>query len=124
MIKWAVLELMGHNRHIGRVSEVQLFGSPMGQMEELDEEGNLGKPIHFNAASVYRLTEITEEDARERVKPYVYAALPAVYESGVIPELDPFCTGETDCDCFNCKPAHVRFVPMGLPPGPSGEEAF
>jgi hypothetical protein len=80
MIKWAVLELMGHNRHIGRVSEVQLFGSPMGQMEELDEEE--------------------------------------------IPELDPFCTGETDCDCFNGKPAHVRFVPMGLPPGPSGEEAF
>lgn len=61
--RWAVLELLGHRRLVGRVSEVELFGRRMGLVEVPTRDGGFARQ-HFGGASVYALTETTEEKVR------------------------------------------------------------
>lgn len=59
---WAVLELMGHVRTAGRVSEVELFGVKMGRIEIPNGDGWVTQ--FFGGSSVYRLTPCGEAEAR------------------------------------------------------------
>lgn len=85
MIGWAILELFGHVRLVGEVSEVDLFGSKMGRILVLGRDGERREQF-FGGGSVYRLTPVSEEEARAEISPYDYAsALEATYsqeESG------------------------------------------
>ena len=60
---WAILELMGHVRMAGRVTEEERFGSKLGRIDVPDENGGF-TTVYFGAGSVYRLTATTEEVAR------------------------------------------------------------
>lgn len=71
---WFVLEMFGHIRHIGFVTEVEAFGGKLGRIEALQSDGTSVTTM-FGAASVFRLTPVTEEKAREMVKPYEYKPL-------------------------------------------------
>jgi hypothetical protein len=59
---WAVLELMGHVRMAGRVTEEERFGAKMGRID-LPKEGGF-TTVYFGGGSVYRMTPTTEEIAR------------------------------------------------------------
>jgi hypothetical protein len=61
--EWAILELMGHVRMGGRVSEVVLFGTAMGRIDVPTSDGGFTTQF-FGGSSVYRLTPTTEELAR------------------------------------------------------------
>jgi hypothetical protein len=61
--QWAILELMGHVRLAGRVSEVELFGTKMGRIDVPNASGGFTTQL-FGGASVYRLTPCAEDVAR------------------------------------------------------------
>jgi hypothetical protein len=60
---WAVVELMGHVKMAGRVSEEERFGAKMGRIEIPQEDGSFVTQF-FGGGSVYRITAVTEEAAR------------------------------------------------------------
>lgn len=61
--QWAILELMGHVRLAGLVSEEQLFGAAIGRVDIPQRDGSLVTQ-YFGGSSIYRLTPTTEEIAR------------------------------------------------------------
>jgi hypothetical protein len=63
---WAVLEMMGHLRMAGRVSEEERFGSKVGRIDV--PQGDKFVTCYFTAASIYRLTPCTEDVARAAAK--------------------------------------------------------
>lgn len=60
---WCVLELMGHVRTAGRVTEEEKFGGKLGRIDVPTAGGGFVTQ-YFGASSVYRLTVVTEEAAR------------------------------------------------------------
>ena len=60
--EWCVVELMGHVRMAGLVTEVELFGSKQGRIDIPNGDGFVTQ--YFNGSSLYRLTPTTEEIAR------------------------------------------------------------
>lgn len=63
---WAVLELMGHVRMAGRVTEEERFGCKMGRIDV--PKGDGFTRVYFGGGSVYRMTPTTEEVARSVAK--------------------------------------------------------
>ena len=92
---WFVLELMGHVRHIGYVTEVEAFGGKLGRIDVLQADGSQ-VTVMFGAASVYMLTPTTEEAAREMVKPYEFKPLTMRVRCVNCDEL------VDDCTCGGC----------------------
>lgn len=62
---WAIVELMGHVRIAGRVSEEEHFGAKLGRIDIPDPQGDGFTTQFFGGGSVYRLTPATEEIARK-----------------------------------------------------------
>jgi hypothetical protein len=60
---WAVVELMGHVRVAGRVTEEEKFGGKLGRIDVPTPDGGFVTQ-YFGASSVYRLTVVSEEAAR------------------------------------------------------------
>ncbi len=60
---WAVLELMGHVRLAGKVSEEERFGSKIGRID-VPADGGRFVTIYFGGSSVYRMTPCDEDTAR------------------------------------------------------------
>lgn len=86
--QWAVVELMGHVRLAGKLSEEERFGSKMGRLDIPQGEGFVTQ--YFGGSSVYRVSIVTEEVARAAAKNTAYApvspwelprALPAPVEA-------------------------------------------
>jgi hypothetical protein len=81
---WAMLELMGHRKRVGRVQEVEMYG---GRMLRIDIPLDGGDVTEFySCASIYALFPLSEERARNAAKRYAgprtvqavaYRALPA-----------------------------------------------
>ena len=60
---WAVLELMGHVKIAGYVTEEKLFGVELGRIDiPVDDKKSITQ--YFGGSSVYRITPITEDVAR------------------------------------------------------------
>ena len=62
MFDWAIVELMGHVRMAGRVTEEEHFGSKLGRVDIPDGDG--WSSHFFGGGSVYRITPTTEAIAR------------------------------------------------------------
>jgi hypothetical protein len=60
---WAIVELMGHVRIAGRVTEEERFGCKMGRIDIPGPDGQFVTQ-YFGGSSVYRVTPTTEEIAR------------------------------------------------------------
>lgn len=60
--QWAILELMGHVRLAGRVTEEEHFGAKLGRIDIPNGDGFTTQ--YFSGGSIYRLTPTTEEIAR------------------------------------------------------------
>jgi len=59
---WAVLELMGHRRLVGRVSEATIAGCAMLRFDVLTKDGEATQ--YYSSGAVYAITPTTEEMAR------------------------------------------------------------
>lgn len=62
--EWALLELMGHQQIVGRVSESPLFGASMIRVDVPSINGSQAYTRFYNPAAVYSLNPVTEEVAR------------------------------------------------------------
>lgn len=60
--QWVILELLGHVRLAGRITEETLFGTALGRIDIPTGEGFTTQ--YFGGGSVYRITPTTEEIAR------------------------------------------------------------
>ena len=59
---WAIVELMGHVKYAGRLSEVERFGAKLGRID-MPIEGQFVTKF-FGGQSVYCITPVTEQVAR------------------------------------------------------------
>lgn len=64
---WAILELLGHTRLAGFVTEEERFGAKIGRIDIPTPDGDMVTQ-YFSAASIYRLTPCEEAVARDAVK--------------------------------------------------------
>lgn len=60
---WAILELMGHVKLAGYVTEEELFGDKIGRIDIPGEEG-FSVTQYFGGRTIYRLIPVSEEIAR------------------------------------------------------------
>lgn len=60
---WGVVELMGHVRLAGKVSEEERFGCKLGRID-VPTDGEKFVTIYFGGSSIYRVTPCDEESAR------------------------------------------------------------
>jgi hypothetical protein len=85
---WAILELMGHRRLGGMVTEEEHFGAKMCRIDIPQELINDGAPMvtqYYGGGAIYGLTPCSEDAARiaakmsrpEPVHPWELPALPA-----------------------------------------------
>ena len=65
---WAILELMGHAKTAGFVTEVERYGVKMGRIDVPDESELGFYTQFFGGSSVYRETPVSEEVARAFVR--------------------------------------------------------
>lgn len=64
--QWAIVELLGHTRFAGRVTEEELFGEKLGRCDIPDPEKPSGfRTEYFPGTSLYRLRVVGEEEVRE-----------------------------------------------------------
>jgi hypothetical protein len=90
---WMIVELLGHVKLAGYVTEEELFGTKVGRIDiPGDEDGEAGVTQYFAGQSIYRLTPVTESTARayaqnHRPRPVQRWELPA-------PEKSPFVDQE------------------------------
>lgn len=61
---WAIVELFGHSKIAGRVTEQQIAGSTFLRVDVPDREGQPGFTRFYGANAIYALTPVDEEIAR------------------------------------------------------------
>lgn len=59
---WAIVELMGHVKIAGKLTEVERFGAKMGRLDIPTADGFVTQ--FFGGSSVYRITPVSEDVAR------------------------------------------------------------
>jgi len=65
---WAVVELMGHVKVAGFVTEQVLFGTTVGRIDIPAGDGEAPLTQYFGGSTLYRLTPTTEQLARAFAK--------------------------------------------------------
>ncbi len=60
---WAIVELMGHVKLAGRLTEEEKFGSKLGRLDIPQADGSF-MTRYFGGASVYSISVVSEEVAR------------------------------------------------------------
>lgn len=81
--EYAIVEIMGHCTMIGRVAEVQRFGTAMLQVEPLFD-GRLLEPVLQGGQSIYRFTPCTKATAFEK-HPRCEWSLPSAVRARLAP---------------------------------------
>jgi hypothetical protein len=66
--EWGVVELFGHVRLAGRISEVERFGGKMLRLDIPDGDGEFLATQFIGNAALYRVTPTSEETARRVAK--------------------------------------------------------
>jgi hypothetical protein len=61
---WAIIELFGHNRMAGKVSEQTIGGSSMVRVDVPDTEASPAFTRLLNVSAIYAINPVTEEVAR------------------------------------------------------------
>jgi len=82
---WAIVELMGHRKLGGRVTEQVIAGAPLLRIDVPEVPEQPGFTQFYGPSSIYSLTPTSEEIARkfaayrreQPVTPYELRALPA-----------------------------------------------
>jgi hypothetical protein len=64
---WAIVELMGHRRIAGRISEVHRYGVALCQVDEPRDDGSFRSSL-YGGSSLYGIHIVSEHEAREAAK--------------------------------------------------------
>jgi hypothetical protein len=114
---YAIVEQLGHRTYVGRVLEIERFGTKMLQIEPLFGRVMLG-PIMISGNSLYQLTPVDVATAYAR-RPMETYQLPACVAATIPPlalpsadELPSFLTASpggvpghpAECGCDDCIP--------------------
>jgi hypothetical protein len=62
---WAIVEIFGHQRYAGRVTEENLFGSKLCRIDVPATNGFQAFTKFFGHASIFSLTVVAEDVARK-----------------------------------------------------------
>lgn len=65
----ARVELLGHRSYLGRIREVQRYGSQLVEVQELLASGEYGETHTFGGKSVYEIREVSLEEALKSLRP-------------------------------------------------------
>lgn len=60
--EFAIVEILGHSTLVGRIAEVERFGTKLCQVEPI-YKGEMLPPVFVGGASIYRLTPCSAEVA-------------------------------------------------------------
>lgn len=95
---WAIVEVMGHARYAGRVSEYTELGVPLVRVEIPETQASPACEKLLGASSIFRITPCTEEAAKVaagqfRVEPLNLVALPSA-----VPGPPRFLEGDDEDD--------------------------
>lgn len=63
--EWAIVELFGHIRTAGRISEVERFGGKMMRLDVPGADGEIAATQYLGNAALYRVTVTSEQLARQ-----------------------------------------------------------
>lgn len=66
--QWCILEILGHQRFAGLVTEQSLGGSSFVRIDVPESDGKPAFTKLFGAGSIYCITPVTEEVARAMAK--------------------------------------------------------
>lgn len=101
--EYAIVEALGHRTLVGRIAEIERFGTKMLQVEPLFGDAMLG-PVLLGGGSIYQFTPCTAETAWARrpretyqLPPSIAATIPAL----ALPsneELPPFFVDDDSDD--------------------------
>lgn len=94
---WAILELMGHVRIAGRITEEERFGTKMGRCDIPGPDDTIYATQYFGGASVYRMTPTTKEIATQVALQYQPRPATALTHSPISHD-DDHDTDEIDLD--------------------------
>lgn len=67
---WCIVELMGHQRIAGKVTEQNLFGSALMRVDVPAVDGREGFTKFFGSSAIYAITPVQEDVARAMVSAY------------------------------------------------------
>lgn len=84
---YAIAEIMGHRKLIGRVTEVERFGAKLMSIEPV-LNGELLPPVLVGGSSIYQFTPCSKERAAERAPKEAYY-LPASIRAALPPTALP-----------------------------------
>ncbi len=74
--EWVLLEIFGHRRHFGLLTEIERFGSKLARMDEYRPgEDQPANTHYYGGAAIFSITPITEDSARRQT---AYFTPPAV----------------------------------------------
>ena len=90
---YAIVEIMGHCTMVGRISEVQRFGTSLCQIEPLFD-GRMLEPVFQGGQSIYRLTPCSKAVAWDQ-HPRREFQLPSAVRARVQPLLLPGMVRDT-----------------------------
>lgn len=112
---WAILELMGHRRLGGFISEASVAGAAMVRIDVPGKDEEPGASQFYSSQAVYAITPTTEEIARalaqrERPAPVSRWDLPGLTkDSQEVAARPVYCITchdgkdlDTDIECDNC----------------------
>lgn len=85
--EYAIVELLGHRTLIGRVAEIERFGTKMLQVEAIFQDRLLTPTLHHGNA-IYGMTPCSRDVARQRQAKHDYQ-LPAPLLATIAPEALP-----------------------------------
>lgn len=85
--EYAIAEILGHRTLIGRVTEVERFGSKLMSIEPI-LDGKLLPPVMIGGGSIYQFTPCSKERAVERAPKEEYY-LPASIRAALPPSALP-----------------------------------
>jgi hypothetical protein len=75
--EYAIVELFGHTTLVGRITEVERFGSKMLAIEPIFN-GRLLDPVYNGGAAIYRLTPCSRQIAWERQHKETWSLPPSI----------------------------------------------
>jgi rubrerythrin len=100
---WAIVELMGHRRLAGQVSQAEQYGAVFLRLDVPGPDGNVATQF-YGGGAVYCLTPCSEEAARA----VALREQPAPVHAWELPRARERATGADDVDvvCPSCGDPH------------------
>lgn len=96
---YAIVEVLGHRTYVGRITEVERFGSTLMQIEPAFE-GRLLDPVLIGGGSIYQFTPCSRDVAEAR-QPKHRWQLPASVSALLPPDVDALpAPDDDDADDF------------------------